>query len=125
MHDRPPALPKAPDAPPTTTTTAPAPRRGRLFRTRSGNLVDAPELRRRRRLREAQQQQQQQQQRREEEERRERDEEEALLAAVMDGVGRLSASVDMRRDEAGRWRIRRTDPPSPSPPPAAESELGA
>ena len=112
------------DKPPQQATTAPAPPRGRLFRTRSGNLVDVRELRRRRRLREAQQQQQQQQQQQEEEEQQRERDDAALLAAVMDGVGRLSASVDMRRDEAGRWRIRRTDSPSPPPPAgAAEGEL--
>lgn len=76
----------APQLPPLP-TIAP---RGRLYRTRSGSLVDAKELRRRK-------------------EQRERDG--AALAMILDGVGQLSM-VTMGMDEAGRWRIQRPSSPS-------------
>lgn len=73
---------------------APAPvRRGRLFRTRSGNLVSAQELRRRRRQASASTQEQ-------------RDLDAALLTMILEEIGQVSV-VNMCMDEAGRWRIQR------------------
>ncbi|RYP07064.1 hypothetical protein DL764_002755 [Monosporascus ibericus] len=79
----------APLSPPPSSFTPQPTRRGRLYRTRSGNLVDGKEIWRRR---DAPQQ------------RRELDT--ALLDMILDGFGKFSA-VTMRMDEGGRWRIQR------------------
>ncbi|KAI1651655.1 uncharacterized protein F4817DRAFT_77796 [Daldinia loculata] len=69
----------------------PAQRRGRLFRTRSGNLVTAVEIRRRREL--------------------ERHAEE-LLQMTLEGFGdELSHTITFNLDDTGRWRIARQDQP--------------
>ncbi|KAK7751687.1 hypothetical protein SLS62_006348 [Diatrype stigma] len=81
------------------------PRRGRLFRTRSGNLVDAQELRRRREAAAAAEQRKQQEQEQErQQQKQQRELETVLLDMVLEGIGQLSV-VNMCMDDAGRWRI--------------------
>lgn len=130
-----PALAPAP-APAPSLSSNPAPTlakpRGRLFRTRSGNLVDAQELRRRRQQQqeEAAQRQQEDEEQRKREQGQQRELDEALLATVMDGIGNLHihfdggadlpvdpvAAVGLCMDHSGRWRIRRPEPGSPPSP---------
>ncbi|KAI1655682.1 hypothetical protein F4813DRAFT_366875 [Daldinia decipiens] len=69
----------------------PAQRRGRLFRTRSGNLVTAVEIRRRREL--------------------ERHAEELLEMILEDFGDELSHTITFSLDDTGRWRIARRDQP--------------
>ena len=100
----------------------PAPR-GRLFRTRSGSLVDTEELRRRRAARRQQQEQEEEQREREREQQRQLDE--ALLATVLHGSGHFhpgphASVVSMGMDEVGRWRILRPDRDPDSPPSPAD-----
>ncbi|KAI0119409.1 hypothetical protein F4814DRAFT_411801 [Daldinia grandis] len=69
----------------------PVQRRGRLFRTRSGNLVTAVEIRRRRELEQHA---------------------EELLEMILEGFGdELSRTVTFTLDDTGRWRIARQDQP--------------